>query len=291
MITPQELKEQEFVKAVFGGYDITSVDEFYEKISDDYAALYKENAVLKSKLKVLVEKVEEYRSTEDSMRMALLTAQKMGNEIVEEANKKSEKIVTEAQELAVRRQKEIDALMKREEEKLKQAQAATSQYSRRIIETYRDQLDFIHSISDFIMPEDLHGAINSALKSNFQAKPQLSAPAKTEKAEDDGLKQSVDTLVEKAMARVSEQSRLAESKSAQKDQKDISGDTSVIKSVPDNTFDDKNDIARSISESLGDTKRLAIDPEEKWDDEDEPTTKRPSFDFDNLKFGSNVEDE
>ena len=41
----------------------------------DYTALYKENAALKAKLKVLVEKVEDYRATEDSMRATLLTAQ------------------------------------------------------------------------------------------------------------------------------------------------------------------------------------------------------------------------
>ena len=74
MLTPQNIQEQEFNKAVFGGYDMGAVDDFLETVSADYTALYKENAVLKGKLKVLVDKVEEYRSTEDSMRMALLTA-------------------------------------------------------------------------------------------------------------------------------------------------------------------------------------------------------------------------
>ena len=59
-------------KAVFGGYDMSAVDDFLETLTTDYAALYKENAILKSKIKVLVEKVEEYRSTDDAMRMALL---------------------------------------------------------------------------------------------------------------------------------------------------------------------------------------------------------------------------
>ncbi|MBQ8830243.1 MAG: DivIVA domain-containing protein [Oscillospiraceae bacterium] len=98
MLTPQEISERELVKAVFGGYDIAVVDDFLETISADYAALYKENAILKSKIKVLVEKVEEYRSTEDSMRMALLTAQKMGDELLKEAKDKSEAMVKTAQE-------------------------------------------------------------------------------------------------------------------------------------------------------------------------------------------------
>ncbi len=75
MLTPQEISGKEFVKAVFGGYDMSAVDDFLETLTADYAALYKENAILKSKIKVLVEKVEEYRTTDDAMRMALLTAQ------------------------------------------------------------------------------------------------------------------------------------------------------------------------------------------------------------------------
>jgi len=96
MLTPQEITDKVFVKAVFGGYDMTGVDDFLEALSADYAALYKENAILKGKLKVLVEKVEEYRSTEDAMRMALLTAQRMGEEITIEANKQKEETIRSA---------------------------------------------------------------------------------------------------------------------------------------------------------------------------------------------------
>ena len=75
MLTPQDVTNREFDKAVFGGYDIASVDKFLEEIFQDYSALYRDNATLKSKLKVLVDKVEEYRNTEDAMHLALLTAQ------------------------------------------------------------------------------------------------------------------------------------------------------------------------------------------------------------------------
>ena len=97
MLTPQEITEKVFVKAVFGGYDMTGVDDFLEAVANDYAALYKENAILKGKLKVLVEKVEEYRSTEDAMRMALLTAQRMGEEITIEANKLKDETLRNAE--------------------------------------------------------------------------------------------------------------------------------------------------------------------------------------------------
>ena len=67
MLTPQEVSSHAFPKAVMGGYNMASVDEFLDELTADYTALYKENAALKAKLKVLVEKVEDYRATEDSM--------------------------------------------------------------------------------------------------------------------------------------------------------------------------------------------------------------------------------
>ena len=81
MLTPQEVSTHSFTKAVMGGYNMAMVDEFLDELTDDYTALYKENAALKAKMKVLVEKVEDYRATEDSMRATLLTAQKMADSI------------------------------------------------------------------------------------------------------------------------------------------------------------------------------------------------------------------
>jgi len=93
MLTPQEISEKGFDKVMLNGYDTGEVDDFLDSVSNDYNALYKENAILKGKLKVLVEKVEEYRSTEDAMRMALLTAQRMGEEITNEAQRNKEEML------------------------------------------------------------------------------------------------------------------------------------------------------------------------------------------------------
>ena len=61
MFTPQEVSEKVFPKASFGGggYSMGAVDEFLDALTEDYTALFKENVTLKTKLKVLAEKVEE----------------------------------------------------------------------------------------------------------------------------------------------------------------------------------------------------------------------------------------
>lgn len=99
MLTPQEVSSHAFPKAMMGGYHMGSVDEFLDELTDDYTALYKENTALKAKMKVLVEKVEDYRATEDSMRATLLTAQKMADSIVKEAEQKRDEMLarTEAE--------------------------------------------------------------------------------------------------------------------------------------------------------------------------------------------------
>ena len=55
MITAQDIREKTFEKARFSGYDMASVDDFLEELAEDVTATQKENAVLKSKMKVRVD--------------------------------------------------------------------------------------------------------------------------------------------------------------------------------------------------------------------------------------------
>lgn len=97
MFTPQQLEQISFDKAVFGGYDMESVDEFLEPLLEDYTTLYKDNATLKSKMRVLVEKLEEYRKSEGSVQEALRSAQKTCDAMVREAEAKCLKMLHQAQ--------------------------------------------------------------------------------------------------------------------------------------------------------------------------------------------------
>ena len=80
MFTPQQIDQISFSKATFGGYNMDDVDQFLEPLTEDYVTLYKENALLKSKMRVLVGKLEEYRKNEASMKEAILNAQAMVRE-------------------------------------------------------------------------------------------------------------------------------------------------------------------------------------------------------------------
>ena len=97
MMTPQEVAATTFPKATLGGYNMAAVDVFLDKLTDDYTELYKENTALKSKMKVLVDKMEEYHAMEDTMRSTLLTAQKMANNMLKEAEEKRDALIDEAE--------------------------------------------------------------------------------------------------------------------------------------------------------------------------------------------------
>ena len=40
MLTPREIKDKQFTKAVFGGYDMASVDDFLEEVEESVEKLY-----------------------------------------------------------------------------------------------------------------------------------------------------------------------------------------------------------------------------------------------------------
>ncbi len=100
MLTPQQIDQISFSRATFGGYDMQQVDEFLEPLTEDYVTLYKENALLKSKMRVLVGKLEEYRKNEAAMKDAVVNAQKTCDKMIMDAEAKCAKMMNEARAAA-----------------------------------------------------------------------------------------------------------------------------------------------------------------------------------------------
>lgn len=97
MITPQQIEQISFDKASFGGYKMKQVDEILEPLTEDYVTLYKENALLKSKMRVLVGKLEEYRKNEAAVKEAASNAKKACDKMIQEAQESCAKMMAEAE--------------------------------------------------------------------------------------------------------------------------------------------------------------------------------------------------
>ena len=153
MLTPQEVASRAFSKATFNGYNMGQVDEFLDTLTADYTALYKENAVLKSKMKVLVDKIEEYRSTEDAMRSALLTAQKMANSMVAEAEEKKQQLLREAENAANARIMELRQQIASEELRLAEAKRSTADFTTQMKELLAHEIQFLNGLPQVEAPK------------------------------------------------------------------------------------------------------------------------------------------
>ena len=146
MLTPQEVSTHAFSKAVMGGYNMAMVDEFLDELTDDYTALYKENAALKAKLKVLVEKVEDYRATEDSMRATLLTAQKMADSIVHEAEAKRDEMLRDAETGAQTQISQYQRELDQAQDRLRQGQQELARFINASRELCERELKFLEQL-------------------------------------------------------------------------------------------------------------------------------------------------
>ena len=154
MFTPQQIEQISFGRATFGGYDMQAVDEFLEPLTEDYVTLYKENALLKSKIRVLVEKLEEYRANEASMKDAIINAQKTCDLMVKEAESKCTQMLSEANVAAAANQRNNEAVMAAENLRVEDAKKAAAAKIQAIEAQLQDCIALLARIREENRPED-----------------------------------------------------------------------------------------------------------------------------------------
>ncbi len=96
MLTPAQVRNHQFSASGRGTYRASEVDDFFASVCSSYEQMFRENGELLKKIGLLADKVEEYKSDEDNIREALLTAQRMANKIISDAKADAEKRLSEA---------------------------------------------------------------------------------------------------------------------------------------------------------------------------------------------------
>ncbi len=152
MFTPQQIEQISFTRQTFGGYDMQQVDEFLEPLTEDYITLYKENALLKSKMRVLVGKLEEYRKNEASMKDAMVNAQKTCDKMVKEAEAKCTQMLSDANATAAENAKNADAMIASENARVEDAKKAAAAKIDEIQEQIRSCLQALDRIKEANRP-------------------------------------------------------------------------------------------------------------------------------------------
>ena len=200
MITPQDIKEKTFEKALFGGYDMAAVDAFLEEISSDLALLQKENATLKGKMKVLVDKVEEYRGNEDALRMAVVSAQRLGNIIEREAKEKADTMVSDATAEAERITKDAQLEVEMEKARLDEAKQASAQFVENMELLCNRQLSFLEKVGemDFVKEHRANRIVEVVPEAPPAAEPPVAVPYSAETSEIHETVKRIEETVAKA---------------------------------------------------------------------------------------------
>lgn len=115
-LIPKDIKKRDFKKSL-RGYDVDEVDAFLETISSHYEKLLVDNKNLTEKVKSLLADVEIYKENESNLQKAIIKAQDIAEEVIQNAKKRSEIIIKEAELDArkVRQDIEDEILSKKQE--------------------------------------------------------------------------------------------------------------------------------------------------------------------------------
>lgn len=135
MLSIDDIREKRFEKAVFGGYDARSVDEFMDEIVSELMSLQKEKATMQQKLHLELERNQEFVALENSMRKALMSAQEISNDMVSKAENKRNQILDEVKESA---QEQISTYRNQIEAEKQKLNAVRNNYN-----------DFVAKVSSF----------------------------------------------------------------------------------------------------------------------------------------------
>lgn len=116
MLTPENIKEKSFHTTGRGSYRADDVDSFLNEVTASYEQMFNQNADLVKKISLLAKKIEEYRADEESLKMALLNAQKLADKIVAEARENAERENAEINEETARLHEAAEKIVKEAKE-------------------------------------------------------------------------------------------------------------------------------------------------------------------------------
>ena len=172
MMTPDSIANKRFDKAM-GGYRQDEVDAFLEQIANEFRALQAEKDDLERKVEVLANKIEEYREDEDSLRSALIGAQKLGDSVIRESKSKAETILLDAKVEAAKIVETAQRNVEIEQTALVTMKKEVTKFKNRMLTMYHQHLDLIATLPEYA--DELIASENAALE-NAQEAEEVSVP-------------------------------------------------------------------------------------------------------------------
>ncbi len=158
MLAPHELKTKGFSKSL-KGYNAAEVDDYIEFLLEKYTEAYRENIELDRKLRVVVNTLEEIKDEEEAIRSTLLSAQKMGEKIIREANERADIItgaIKDRCDLVIADFKEE---LRQEKEEMWSIRTRILDFKKNVFDIYRKHIEelqdlSVNEIEEIVLPDE-----------------------------------------------------------------------------------------------------------------------------------------
>ena len=165
MLTVNDIRDVKFRKTNIGGYKAEDVDNFLDEVQDSYEKLQRENLNLTQKIKILADRVSQYRKDEDSVRDALVGAQKLANSELAKAKAEAANIIEKAQKEADSILKNANSDIKNQKETLVNLKKAVRDFRSEIFSRYKENLKLVNSFNaEDRLPINFNDKNNEKLK-------------------------------------------------------------------------------------------------------------------------------
>ncbi len=167
MLTAKDIRTTSF-ETVRRGYSVEDVDAFLKKVASELEAFQtetvsmlqekdqalekvtREKKDLESKMIVIAEKLEEYRSQETLLQNALLNAEKMKESLLGEARQTSEILIRDAQQKAEKILESANNRVVTEEQNYLRMQQEVAKFKNKVLDIYKSHLAVLNSLPNDI---------------------------------------------------------------------------------------------------------------------------------------------
>lgn len=147
MLTIDEIKDVKF-RTNRGGsfYKAEDVDSFIDDVIETFEQKNNEKAELVHKMDILATRIEQYRSDEETVRNALLSAQKVADSTLKEANEQSEIAVKNAEKKADELIAQAQAEVKKEKDSLVALQKLANEMRTELLMKVKSCIDIVDAL-------------------------------------------------------------------------------------------------------------------------------------------------
>lgn len=161
MLTAKDIREVKFSRSM-GGYKTVEVDEFLDRCADVVEELTAQNDENARKMQVLAETIVDYRNQEDSIRSALISAQRMSESVIADARKQADDILAAARAEAENMREKAQQDTADELRELNRVKQEVSDFKAKLLSIYREHLMLINVLEDAPAVEDEVSAENES---------------------------------------------------------------------------------------------------------------------------------